>query len=68
MGKLSYSSGARAGREGRDPNPPSYNPIMDPLFAVSEKTVERMAEDYERGYQTGTQQRLADEIRNGRDK
>jgi hypothetical protein len=42
--------------------------LFDSLTGVSEKEVKGWARDYERGYEAGSQQRLADEIRRDRDK
>jgi hypothetical protein len=32
------------------------------LTGISEKAVEKMADDYKRGYAAGSQQRVADEV------
>jgi hypothetical protein len=61
MGEFSYKRGASAGRNGSDPSPPKHN-LFDSLTGVSEKEVKDWARDYEKGYQAGSQQRLADEI------
>jgi hypothetical protein len=58
----SYDRGFDAGRDGRDPSPPSYNSFLDPLFGVSEKCVDRMESDYKDGFRDGTNQRVADNL------
>jgi hypothetical protein len=66
MGEYSYKRGASAGRSGSDPSPPKHN-FLDSLTGISEQKVKEMARDYESGYQAGSQQRLADEIKRERD-
>ena len=61
MGEYSYKRGANAGRSGSDPSPPKHG-IFETLTGVSEREVKDWARDYERGYEAGSQQRLADEI------
>lgn len=61
MGDVYYKQGASAGRRGSDPSPPKHN-VLDSLTGISEKAVEKMADDYKRGYAAGSQQRVADEV------
>ncbi|HXD00067.1 MAG TPA: hypothetical protein VN048_12050 [Verrucomicrobiae bacterium] len=67
MGEFSYKRGASAGRSGSDPSPPKHG-LFDSLTGVGEKEVKEWARDYERGYEAGSQQRLADEIKRDGDK
>ena len=61
MGQYSYKRGANAGRSGSDPSPPKHG-IFETLTGVSEREVKEWARDYERGYEAGSEQRLADQI------
>lgn len=62
MGDVYYKQGVSAGRRGSDPSPPKHN-VLDSLMGISEKSVEKMADDYKRGYSAGSNQRVADETR-----
>lgn len=55
-----YERGANAGREGREPHVPTYNPVSHFCYGASEELVEKLAGDYRDGYEVGTNQRLAD--------
>lgn len=62
MGDVYYKHGVSAGRNGSDPSPPKHT-VLDSLTGISEKAVDKMAEDYKRGYAAGSNQRVADEVR-----
>ena len=60
MGDVYYKQGVNAGRNGSNPSPPKHT-VLDSLTGISEKAVDKMAEDYKRGYGAGSHQRVADE-------
>jgi hypothetical protein len=60
MSKASFERGVRDGRVGRDPSPPTFNPLLDPMFGASKSDIEKGARDYKSGYVSGSQQRAAD--------
>ena len=61
MSELYYKKGAKDGRNGIDPEPPSPG-LGSMLAGAKDREVEEWARDYTRGHQAGSQQRLADKI------
>ncbi len=60
MSEKSFKDGVRHAREGIEPSPPTFNPLIDPLFCATKDMVEKNADDYIKGYEVGTAQRGAD--------
>jgi len=55
------SSAPRKKRRWNQPSPPKHT-VLDSLTGISEKAVDKMADDYKRGYASGSHQRVADEV------
>ncbi len=58
-----FENGFNDGKKGRKASPPSYS-ITKEIFGQKSSDQKESRNEYQRGYAAGSQQRLADEIKN----